>query len=162
MQLDPALGAELSYTGYIADAKPLDELMQKCIQKTGILGQLRYATINVLMLTGYNTPWPDSGREMWRHKAQSWQSIYTALIAIPALLTIFTCFWRRTVTRHGMLALHLWAIMATAAIYFGDTRMRAPYDPMIVLLALETYLFCGALVFGALRKAWARRKRAPA
>jgi hypothetical protein len=160
VQLDPALGAELSYVGYIADKKPLDELMQKCIKKTGMLGQLRYAAINVLMLAGYNTPWPDSGREMWRHKAQGWQTFYTAFIAIPALLTIFTCFWRRTVTRHGMLALHLWAIIITAAIYFGDTRMRAPYDPMLVLLALETYIFSGVLIFGALRKLWARRKRA--
>lgn len=162
VQLDPALGAELTYTGYIADAKPLNELMQKCIQKTGYLGQLRYAVVNMLMLAGYNTPWPDSGREMWRHKAQNWQSVYTALIAIPALLTLFTCFWKRTVTRHGMLALHLWAILVTAAIYFGDTRMRAPYDPMIVLLALEVYLFLGALAVGRVRGWWARRKSAAA
>lgn len=152
VQLDPALGAELNYTGYIADAKPLNELMQKCIQKTGILGQLRYAAVNMLMLAGYNTPWPDSGRELWRHKAQGWQTFQTIFIAIPALLTIFTCFWRRTVTRHGMLALHLWAILVTAAIYFGDTRMRAPYDPMIMLLALEVYLFIGALIVGKLRR----------
>jgi len=159
VQLDPALGAELSYTGYIADAKPLNELMQRCIKKTGYLGQLRYAAINVLMLTGYNTPWPDSGREQWRHHAQGWQTFYTSVIAVPALLTIFSCFWRRTVTRHGMLALHLWAIIVTAAIYFGDTRLRAPYDPMLVLLALETYIFSGALIFGQARKLWARRKR---
>ncbi len=152
VQLDPALGAELNYTGYIADAKPLNELMQKCIQKTGILGQLRYAAINVLMLSGYNTPWPDSGRELWRHKAQAWQTFQTIFIAIPALLTIFTCFWKRTVTHHGILAVHLWAIVVTAAIYFGDTRMRAPYDPMILLLAIEVYVFLGVTAIGRLRR----------
>lgn len=157
VQLDPALGAELNYTGYIADEKPLKELMQKCIEKTGYLGQLRYAVVNVLMLAGYNTPWPDSGREMWRHKAQGWQSFHTAFIAIPALLTLFTCFMKRTVTRHGILALHLWAIIVTAAIYFGDTRLRAPYDPMIVLLALEVYVFVGALIVGRLRKLFRRK-----
>jgi len=157
VQLDPALGAELTYTGYIADAKPLKELMRKCIEKTGYLGQLRYATINILMLAGYNTPWPDSGREMWRHKAQGWQSFYTAFIAIPALLALFTCFIKRTVTRHGILAVHVWAIIVTAAIYFGDTRMRAPYDPMLVLLALETYVFSGVLIFGWARKLLRRK-----
>jgi hypothetical protein len=126
--------------------------MQKCIQKTGILGQLRYAAINVLMLSGYNTPWPDSGRELWRHKAQAWQTFQTIFIAIPALLTIFTCFWKRTVTHHGILAVHLWAIVVTAAIYFGDTRMRAPYDPMILLLAIEVYVFLGVTAIGRLRR----------
>ena len=151
IQLDPALGAELEYTGYISDKKALNELMAKCVAKTGILGQLKYAGINVLMLTAYNTPWPDSGRELWRRSASQWQGLYTMFVAIPALLTLFTCFWRRTVTRHGMLALHIWAIMITAAIYFGDTRMRAPYDPMLVLLALETYAFIGVMVVGRVR-----------
>ena len=158
VQLDPALGPELAYTGYIADAKPLDELMRKCIQKTGFWGQVKYAAVNVLMLAGYNTPWPDSGRDMWRRTAQQWQAAHTAFITFPALLTIFTCFWRRTATRHGILALHLWAIIITAAIYFGDTRLRAPYDPMILVLAIEAYAFGGSTVLRAVRERWARRK----
>ncbi len=158
VQLDPAIGAELSYTGYIADAAPLNELMRKCIQKTGFWGQVKYAAVNVLMLAGYNTPWPDSGRDMWRRTAQQWQGWHTALITFPALLTIFTCFWRRTITRHGILALHLWAIIITAAIYFGDTRLRAPYDPMIVLLAIETYIFIGTAAFTRIRARFARRR----
>lgn len=158
VQLDPALGAELSYTGYIADKEPLDDLMRKCIAKTGILGQMKYAAVNVLMLAGYNTPWPDSGRELWRRTAAHWQTAYTALFAFPALLTIFTCFWKRTVTRHGVLALHIWAIIVTAAIYFGDTRLRAPYDPMLVLLAIETYAFLGVALWGRVRAAIQRRR----
>lgn len=158
VQLDPAIGAELAYTGYIADAAPLNELMRKCIQKTGVWGQMKYAAVNVLMLAGYNTPWPDSGRDMWRRTAQQWQGWHTALITFPALLTIFTCFWRRTITRHGVLALHLWAIIVTAAIYFGDTRLRAPYDPMIVLLAIETYIFLGTAAFKKIRERMARRR----
>ncbi|HEY0133982.1 MAG TPA: glycosyltransferase family 39 protein, partial [Nannocystis sp.] len=158
VQLDPAIGAELSYTGYISDEKALRELMQKCIAKTGILGQLKYATVNILMLSGYNTPWPDSGRDLWRRTANQWQSFHTAFLTFPALLTLFTCFWRRTATRHGILAVHIWAMMVTAAIYFGDTRLRAPYDPMLVLLALETYLFVGGTIFERARGWWQRRR----
>ena len=162
VQLDPALGAELAYTGYIADKEPLDDLMRKCIQKTGILGQVKYAIVNVLMLTGYNTPWPDSGRELWRRQAAHWQTVYTALFAFPALFAAWTCFWRRTVTRHGVLAIHIWAMIVTAAIYFGDTRLRAPYDPMLVLLAIETYTVIGLAIAGRVRALWQRRRAARA
>ncbi len=156
VQLDPAIGAELAYTGYISDKNALSDLMRKCIAKTGLLGQLKYAAINVLMLSGYNTPWPDSGRDLWRRQANYWQTFYTVAFCFPALLMIFSCFWKRTVTRHGVLALHIWAIIVTAAIYFGDTRMRAPYDPMLVLLAIETYIFAGSALFGRVR-GWLRR-----
>jgi hypothetical protein len=147
VQLEPAIGNELAYTGYISDVKPLRDLINKCIKKTGITGQIKYGVVNTLMLWAYNTPWPDSGRDMWRRTAQTWQAWHTTLIAIPAMLTIFTCFWKKTCQRHGILAVHLWAIMVTAAIYFGDTRLRTPYDPMIVLLALECYLFVGGAAF---------------
>lgn len=158
VQLEPAIGAELAYTGYISDVEPLRELISKCVAKTGILGQVKYAIVNTLMLWAYNTPWPDSGRDMWRRTAQSWQAVHTTFIAIPAMLTIFTCFWRRTCQRHGLLAIHLWAILVTAAIYFGDTRLRTPYDPMILLLAFECYLFVGGVVFARIREAVRKRR----
>ncbi len=164
IQLDPALESEIAYTGYISDAVVLNDLMAQCVRKTGYLGQLRYAVINMMMLTAFNTPWPDSGRELWRRQAASWQGYYTALIAVPALLTAFTCFWRRTVDRHGLLALHIWALLITAAIYFGDTRMRTPYDPMLILLALETYIVVGVYGWrgGKAGVAWLRRRKAAA
>jgi hypothetical protein len=158
VQLEPALATELAYTGYIADVEPLRELVNKCIAKTGWLGQAKYAVVNTLMLWAYNTPWPDSGRDMWRRTAMAWQGWYTTFIAIPAVLTIFTCFWRKTCQRHGILAIHIWAILVTAAIYFGDTRLRTPYDPMLILLALECYLFLGGLAIGKLRERLAKRR----
>ena len=156
VQLDPAIGAELTYSGYIADAEPLSALKRKCIAKTGFLGQMKYAAVNVLMLSGYNVPWPDSGSGRWRIPAGKWQTAYTLLIAGPALLMAFTCFMRRTVTRQGMLSLHIWALLVTAAIYFGDTRLRAPYDPMLILLAIEAYVYAGAMIGGRLRRLFRR------
>jgi K+-sensing histidine kinase KdpD len=142
--------------------KPLRELISKCVAKTGVLGQVKYAVVNTLMLWAYNTPWPDSGRDMWRRTASTWQALYTTFIAIPAMLTVFTCFWKRTCQTHGILALHIWAILITAAIYFGDTRLRTPYDPMILLLAFECYLFVGGLVFVKLRDMLRKRRAARA
>lgn len=156
IQLDPALGAELDYPGYISDAKELRALMSKCVKKTGLLGQLKYAAVNVALLTGYNTPWPDSGRGLWRPTAIAWQSFHTMWITpLMALAPVFM-FLRRTVATHGLLALHVLAIIITAAIYFGDTRLRAPYDPILILLAIEIYAFMGLWLRGRAKALWTR------
>lgn len=162
VQLDPALEPELNYTGYISDAKALRELMQQCVQKTGFLGQVKYAIVNVLLLGGYNTPWPDSGRELWRPFAIKWQGFHTAALTFPAALAVVFCFLRSTVARHGLLAMHILAIVVTAAIYFGDTRLRAPYDPMIILLAIEVYSFVALWLWGRAKALIARRRAARA
>lgn len=158
VQLEPALGLELDYKGYISDADALRDLMRKCVQKTGFLGQVKYAIVNVLLLGGYNTPWPDSGREMWRPYAIMWQSFHTAVLTIPAALALVTLFIRRTMTRHALLALHVLAIVITAAIYFGDTRLRAPYDPMLILLAIEVYAFVAVWLWTRAKQLLARRR----
>ncbi|HEY8378529.1 MAG TPA: hypothetical protein VIK91_18670, partial [Nannocystis sp.] len=155
VQLDPALGAELTYKGYISDAEALRELMWKCVQKTGILGQLRYAAVNVTLLAAFNTPWPDSGRDLWRPRAAQWQNVFLWVFTAPIVLGVATLFSRRTAARHGLLALHVIALVITAAIYFGDTRLRAPYDPLLILLAIEVYAFVAAWVWN-----WAPVRRA--
>lgn len=154
IQLNPAIGAELNYTGYISDEQALRELMQQCIQKTGIWGQIKYAAVNVTLLAAYNTPWPDSGRDLWRGTATRWKDFFLVFLTLPAVLGLVTMFRRKTVTTHGMLALHLLAVIITAAIYFGDTRLRTPYDPMFILLALEVYVFVALWIWRAGRKLW--------
>lgn len=158
IQLDPALSAEIEYTGYISDAEALRSLMYKCIKKTGFWGQLRYAAVNVALLAGYNTPWPDSGRDLWRPFAIKWQSFHTMFLTLPAVLGLATLFRRETLTRHGLIALHLLAVIITSAIYFGDTRLRAPYDPMFILLAIEVYAFVALWLWGRGKTLWQRRR----
>ncbi len=156
IQLDPAIGAEINYVGYISDEQALNELMQKCIQKTGWFGQLKYAAVNIALLAAYNTPWPDSGRDLWRGPAIRWQTFHTQFLTLPAVLGLVTLLRRKTLARHGMLAMHLVAVIVTAAIYFGDTRLRAPYDPMFLLLAIEVYAFVALWLGTAVRRGWSR------
>lgn len=160
VQLEPALGPELDYRGYIADAEALDALMAKCIRKTGFLGQAKYAIVNMLLLAGYNTPWPDSGRDLWRPRAVWWQSLHTTFLTLPIVLGISTLFMRRTIARHGLIAIHVVAIMITAAIYFGDTRLRAPYDPLLLLLSIEVYAFVALWLWSRGKALWQRRRAA--
>ena len=156
IQLDPAIGAEINYVGYISDDEALDELMRKCVQKTGLLGQLKYAAVNVVLLAGYNTPWPDSGRDLWRGTALRWQHFHTMFLTAPAVLGLALLFRRKTLATYGILALHLIAVIVTSAIYFGDTRLRAPYDPMFILLALEVYAILGGWLWLRGRGLWQR------
>ena len=57
---------------------------------------------------------------------------------IPTVLALLMMF-RRSHTRHALLALHVWAVVITAALYFGDARFRVPYDGVIIVLVVELY-----------------------
>jgi hypothetical protein len=156
VQLNPAIGVTLRYDGYIADEAPLRELKRKCVAATGYLGQLQYAAVNVLMLGGYNVPLARLGHEV---------------LAAPRRAVAARVFGGGRVAGaadgvhllpapHGraprVLALHIWALIVTAAIYFGDTRMRAPYDPMLLLLAIEAYAIAGGAIAGRVRRGFRR------
>src|SRR5690606_38916784 len=106
--------------------------------------------------------WPDSGRNLWRGRAAWWQSLYTSFLAVPIALSVVTVFSRRTIARHGLLALHVIAIVITAALYFGDTRLRAPYDPILILLAMEVYTFVAVWLWTRGKALWSRRRASKA
>jgi len=139
IKLDPAIAPELHFKGYIADKEALSGFLRQCWEKKGLRGQLKYTAINAVLLVGYNTMWPDSGRGAWRATAKWWGKQHLYYLTLPMLLGMMTIFSRKTAARHGLLAIHLWAVLLTAAIFFGDARLRCPYDPFIVVLAFEVY-----------------------
>ena len=47
--------------------------------------------------------------------------------------------FRRRHARRMLLALHVFGLFLVAVVYFGDTRLRAPYDGILVTLAVVTY-----------------------
>lgn len=171
-QLDALSEEHFFYHGYIADKEVLSGFMQQCIEAGGWRKQAEFALVHVLMLWRYNIIWPDSGKRQWQEVARRWGRIHLWAFAVPAVLMMFIVFvphWhgnRRERAAPGKLAwvaLHLWAAFATAALYFGDVRLRTPYDPVILLLALEGAAMLGGLasakfVHTALR-AWNRRNR---
>ncbi|MCB9700932.1 MAG: glycosyltransferase family 39 protein [Myxococcales bacterium] len=159
IKLDPAIAPELTFKGYIADQKILKGYLRECWKKKGLLGQAKYTAVNLVLLVAHNTMWPDSGRAAWRETAKWWGRQHLTFLTLPAFIGMFTAFSRRTIARHGILAIHLWALMITAAIFFGDTRLRCPYDPFIVILALEVYGWVGQGVLRWFQNLRARRQR---
>jgi Dolichyl-phosphate-mannose-protein mannosyltransferase len=138
--LDPALEIEITYTGYIGDSKILGDIIDRCIAKTGWWKQAEYSLVNVLLLWRYNVAWPDSGKPEWRAYASRWGKIHASAFAVPALLfVVVAVFVRRRATGLALVALHIVGLVIVAASIFGDTRLRTPYDPFILILAIEAY-----------------------
>lgn len=143
-QLDPAIDTHFYYYGYIGDAEIHRDYMRQCIEARGWGKQFEYALVNVLMLWRYNIIWPDSGKSQWAPNATKWGMIHTHTFAIPAVLAMLIVFVPRRHPKLALVAIHLWAAVIVAAIYFGDVRLRTPYDPFIVLMALELCAMIGA------------------
>jgi hypothetical protein len=114
---------------------------------------------HVVLLWGYNTIWPDGGK--FRLPMAIAGGVHTVAFLPPAALAMFLAFRRRR-ARTMLLALHVWAVVAMAMLYFGDTRYRAPYDGVIIVLAIDTYVIAFRGVRSAIRWLRAKLRRRPA
>jgi hypothetical protein len=145
-QLEPVLGREIEYRGYIGDKDILKGLMQQCVEATGMKKQAEFGLVHATMLWRYNIMWPDSGKGFWREYAQLWGTIHANVFMVPTLLGLLLVFVPRRHPKAAVLALHGWAIIVIAVLHFGDVRLRTPYDPILILLALEVYALVGVTI----------------
>jgi hypothetical protein len=140
VRLDPVFGETVTVQGQMWDVAPMREAAVKCIAKTGLLGQLRFALTHVVLLWGYNIPWPDQGQKpQWRRPMEVFSLAHNVVFLAPAAAAMLLAFRRRR-ARSMLLALHVWGVVAMAALYFGDTRYRVPYDGLIIVLAIQAYV----------------------
>jgi hypothetical protein len=136
--LEPALEDEIVYAGYIGDKEKHMMYVRECIRRTGPWGQVKYGIVNATLLWRHNMPWPDSGRSQWRPISKWWTHVHRDGLAVPALLGLLVLGFRRTV-RQGLVAVHLLGLLVVSAIYFGEIRIRTPYDFIIMAMAFEVY-----------------------
>jgi hypothetical protein len=147
VRLNPAMGYDLKFRGRMWDKEPLGKLADECIAKTGWSGQLRYAATHVLLLWGYNVTWPDSAQPKFREYIRIAHDVNVVTLMPPAIFAMFLAFRKRW-ARFGLIALHLWALTVVAILYFGDTRFRAPYDGLAIVLAAEVVIHFGRRFLG--------------
>ncbi len=147
-QLDPARETHFEYTGYIGDDEILQGFIDDCVARTGWQKQVEYSAVNVAMQWRYNVMWPDSGKREWQPFARSWGLFITNVLAIPALLALLAAFFPRRFMKLGLLSLHVWALTMVGIFYIGGMRFRAPYDPIILVMAAEAYMVALAFVLG--------------
>ena len=153
-RLDPAQDLKIHFEGHLWDDQPLRWISAECVRRTGLLRQARYALTHLVLLWFYDTMWPDQNVPRYRPYMDGAQTLHDVLVLPAALVAMALAFGRRR-ARALLLALPILALMGVAMVYFGDTRLRAPYDGLLVTLAAATY----ASAVGAIRRR-TRSKRA--
>lgn len=138
-QLDPVRETHIEYKGYIGDDDILQTFIDGCVAETTWTKQVEYSAVNVIMQWRYNVMWPDSGKRPWQPYARKWGSFVTNVLAVPALLALLGVFLPRRNLALGVISLHLWALTMIGIFYIGGMRFRAPYDPIIIVMAAEAY-----------------------
>ncbi len=137
-KLAPANGETIKFKGHMWDGDKLGEIASTCVAKSGWAMQAYYALTHVVLLYGYNSVWPDSGLPGWRVPMGVWSQVSLPLVVPPLIYGFLRALARRR-ARELLVAMHIWALVGTAIVYFGDTRYRAPYDGIVFLLVLPVY-----------------------
>lgn len=139
--LRPALGEEsIRFVGYIGDPEIHREIRSRCYARTGVVEQVRYSLVNVSLLWFVGHQWPEAERRTayFYPGIQVFRYGYPIVVWIPSLIGMFAgIYWVR---RRAALTLCAWQLvtsMTVAAVFFGTIRLRTPYDPFAIILALE-------------------------
>lgn len=136
IQLDPAMGLDLSVKGPLWEEHRLYALARKCVEKSGWRRQAQYAATHAVMLWGYNVAWPDMGQDRYRKLMKGW-NVGAAFVLFPPTFVAFVLGFRRRHARQGLLAIHFAALTLVGMLYFGDIRLRTPYDAIFIVLSVE-------------------------
>src|SRR5262249_9163467 len=126
------------------DAEANYALAARCVKKSGIVTQIRFAVTHVVLLWGYNIIWPDQGRRDWGRTMEVSCASHNVAFLVPAVAAVLLALRRRR-ARSMLLACYVWSLVIASMLYFGDTRYRAPYDGLIIVLAMATYIDVGGL-----------------
>jgi hypothetical protein len=144
--LDPVFAERLQISATMGDAEANRKLASACVAVAGLARELRFSITHVVLLWGYNIPWPDQGQQpKWRRPMEISCALHNALFLVPAAAALLLGFRRRR-ARSMLLGLHVWSLVLTAMLYFGDTRYRAPYDGLLIVLAMQGYVEIAALL----------------
>jgi hypothetical protein len=146
--LRPALEHEsIKLVGYIGDADVHRAIRKRCYAATGLTGQLRYTMVNVSLLWFFSHQWPEvSEAETSRtffHGTVIYRGLYQWLVWLPSLIGMGWALrhtWRRDGDLAvGLLGLQILVSLGVAAVFFGTIRLRLPYDPYAIILALGVW-----------------------
>ena len=154
--LNPAMGSDtIRFVGYIGDPWIHRDLRRECYRRTGVLGQIQYSMSNLLLQWFVSQQWPDNSKNhrYFLPVSEVYRYGFQALVLLPSLLGVGLGMARlRREPALALVALLLLTSMVLAAVFFGDVRLRTPYDPYAIILAL--------LAVHWLRARWRRRRAA--
>ncbi len=148
--LRPALGGPtIRFVGYVGDPEIHREIRERCYAETGVLEQARYSLVNMSLLWFVGQQWPEKekNRQWFLGPVEIYKYFYQVVVWIPSLIGMFWALAR--IRRRPSLALVGFQTLTSTAIaglFFGSIRLRTPYDPYAIILALEVWAVVYALV----------------
>jgi hypothetical protein len=141
LALAPALGSEtIRFVGYIGEPAIHEDLQAQCWARTGLLEQLRYGVTNMSLLWFWARQWPDSADKKapagLRVVSEVYRHLFVVVLWLPGLAGIAWALAgiKRSLPR-ALCGVNLLVSMGVAAVFFGDVRLRTPYDPFWIVLA---------------------------
>lgn len=142
LALRPALGdTTIRFVGYIGDPFIHRDIRARCYEKTGVLEQVRYSFVNLLLQWFVARQWPDTtGPHRWIFLpiSEVYRHTFQLVVLTPSLVGIGLALRRiRREPALALLAMCLVGAMIIAAVFFGDPRLRTPYDPYAIILGLH-------------------------
>jgi hypothetical protein len=163
LALRPAMESEtIRFVGYIGDPEIHEEIRRECYARTGVLEQIRYGVVNMSLLWFVGQQWPELEQKTMRTAFVTpiilFKHFFQIAVWLPSIIGIGIAIARiRSSPALSFCAWQLMTSMAIAAIFFGDIRLRTPYDPYAIILALETW----AIVVPWLRARLIARRSSP-
>lgn len=139
LALRPAIGDAVRFVGYIGDPLIHKEIRARCYLATGLMGQVQYSLVNLLQQWFFAGQWPESlrTRSGWPTAAAIYLKLFQVVVLAPSLVGTGLALRRiRREPAMALLAMCLLGSMIIAAIFFGDPRLRTPYDPYAMILAV--------------------------
>lgn len=156
--LNPAMGHEsIRFVGYIGDPEIHRELRKECFRRTGFIGQLRYTIGNISLQWFFARQWPDQEpSSRWVLPiSDTYRYFFMVFVLVPSLVGMGIAIRRiRERPELAIIGLQILGSIIIAGIFFGDVRLRTPYDPYALILAILGW----AWIVSAVRN-WRRKRR---
>ncbi|MEM7153574.1 MAG: hypothetical protein AAF799_12080 [Myxococcota bacterium] len=164
LALRPAMRSEtIRMVGYIGDPDVHRELRAECYARTGLLEQARYSAVNVSLLWFIGRQWPEQSRgaKTFAPAVEVYKYLYQFLVWLPSLIGLVAALaWIRRRPGLAFCAWQLVTSMTVASVFFGTIRLRTPYDPYAMILALEGVVLVLGLSMALIRRSRADRPEA--
>ena len=159
--LRPAMGGTtIRMVGYIGDAALQRAVRRECYKRTGFWGQVQYSLVNLGLQWFVAKQWPtnERGSKVFLPITETYRHLFQIFLLAPSLVGVGLSLWRiRRDPVRAILAMQLVSIMIVAAVFFGDPRLRTPYDPYAILLGVPVLV-----AWWTRFRAWRRSKRSSA
>ena len=153
--LRPALRSEtIRFVGYIGDPDIHEDIRKECYARTGFWGQAQYSVTNAMLLWFIGKQWPEmeKGREKFLPVIEFYKYLFQIVFWLPSMIgAVLSVIWIRKRPALTFVGWQLVTSITIAAIFFGTIRLRTPYDPYAIILAVEVWALVLGLVWTRLR-----------